>query len=200
MFPPAACLRLRTFSVIAVTGLRLNTVYVNQHTLDFTCKGSDSYHRQSANIVYQTIMLILLYGRLLRPTLELLAPVSQPCILCSKRSPIMTSKRTRQGGVDEAAAGAPQDRNRTGNTHTRRRQHDSHGPEEPLKPPPRHLASTNPFQSMTEAPFAAFMRSRLWKRRVRGEATRNDGNGFLRHGDSFRMFRRWACIDRSQSI
>ena len=144
-------------------------------------------------------MLILLYGRPLRPTLELLAPVFQPCILCSKHSPIMTSKRMRQSGVDEAAAGAPRNRNCTGNTHTKRRQHDSHGPEELLKLPLRHLASTNPFQSMVEAPFAAFMRSRLWKRKVRGEATRNDGNDF-RHGDPFSMFQQWASIDRSRYI
>ena len=32
-------------SVIVVAGLRLNTVYVNYNTLDFTCEESDSYYR-----------------------------------------------------------------------------------------------------------------------------------------------------------
>ena len=145
-------------------------------------------------------MLILLYGQPLRPTLELLARVFQPCILCSKHLPIMTSKRMRQSGVDEAVTEAPQNRNCTGMTHTEKRQYGSHGPEEPLKLPLLRLASTNPFQSMIEAPFAAFMRSRLWRWRVRGEATRNDGNDFLRHGHPLRMFQPWACVDRSQYI
>ena len=145
-------------------------------------------------------MLILLYGQPLRPTLELFAPVFQPCIQCSKHIPFMTSKRMRQSGVDEAVAEAPQNHNCTGNIHTERRQYGSHGPEEPLKPPLLRLALINPFQSMIEAPFAAFMRSHLWRRRVRGGATRNHGNNFLRHGHLFRMFQQWACVDRNQYI
>ena len=197
---PAACLPLWNFSVIVVAGLRLNTVYVNHNTLDFTCKRSDPYHRQLANIGYQTIMLILLYGQPLRPTLELLVLVFQPCILCSKHSPIVASMRMGPSPVDEAAAGASKNQERTGNTHTKRRQHGFHGPEEPLIPPPPHLASTSQFLSMIEAPSAAFMRSRLWKRRVRGDMTRDDGNDFPRLGKRFYMFQRWPYVDRIQSI
>ena len=108
MVSPAACLPLWNFSVIVVAGLRLNTVYVNHNTLDFTCKRSDSNPRQLANIVYKTIMLISLYGQPLRPTLELLVLVFQPCVQCSKHSPILASMRMGPSSVDEAAAGAPQ--------------------------------------------------------------------------------------------
>lgn len=162
MVPLAACLPLWTFSVITVAGLRLNTVYVNHDTFDFTCKGSTSYSRQLANIIYKTITSNLPYGLPLRPTSELPAPVFQPCIRSSKHSLTMTPKRMKKNQVDEAATEASPNRNCT---HTKRNQYVSPALGEPLKQPPPHSASTNPFQSMIEAPFAAFMRrSRLWKR------------------------------------
>ena len=145
-------------------------------------------------------MLILLYGQPLRPTLELLVPVFQPCILCSKHSPIVASMGMEPSSVDEAAAGAPQNQKCKRNTQAKRRQHGSHGPEEPLIPPPPHLASTSQFLSMVQAPSAAFMRSRLWERRVRGEMTRDNGHDFLRPGERFHIFQRWPCFAQSQSI